>query len=162
VSACAVISPAGELVCYPLQATAEVEALVSGEYAPARRQRAGPQRAAERPPHSPEDACGRTANAGDPRLPVHAHSPLVCGTLACLLAGPIAPGARSKDWRPAWPEPDRRWNRSAEGGPAGPRWNSDRPVPGRLEKHEDCPFHGIATKSLSWPTDHKGLSPGVC
>jgi hypothetical protein len=34
VSAWAVISPAGELAWYPLQATAEVEALVSGEYAP--------------------------------------------------------------------------------------------------------------------------------
>ncbi len=33
-SACAVISAAGELAWYPLQATAEVEALVSGEYAP--------------------------------------------------------------------------------------------------------------------------------
>ncbi len=33
-SACAVISAAGELAWYPLQATAEVEALVSGEDAP--------------------------------------------------------------------------------------------------------------------------------
>jgi hypothetical protein len=34
VSAWAVISPAGELTWHPLAATAEVEAIVSGEYAP--------------------------------------------------------------------------------------------------------------------------------